>query len=221
MESTPSTPANWQTPAGRLLDRLAASLPPSPPQTIIVFGSAALQLLVDGGFLSQDVDVVADEGVIPYAEKLSEADARIDLVLQVCDPLTFRTAQGWEKRAQIEKRAGHTFLLPHPWDILVSKLGRLEPKDLEAFRLVIEKTGHPTAEELKERLQLAVDLYRPNFDEEAGADYTTQTQVLWQELFQRDIAVRDEIIRPALERRQRQYEVDAGNPAWKNRLREL
>lgn len=41
---------------------------------------------------------------------------------------------------------------------LVSKLQRLEDKDLEAFKLVIARTGHPTEEEFRKHLQKGVDL---------------------------------------------------------------
>jgi hypothetical protein len=143
------------------------------------------------------------------------------LFFQVCDRLVFRTALGWEQRARKEHRGPHTFVFPHTWDILVSKVGRLEEKALEAFRLVIRKTGPPTAAEFAQHLQLAVDLYRPNFEEEQGSDYTTQTRFLWREIFQGEIDLRTEIIRPALARRQAQYDADAGVPAWKDRLRNL
>jgi hypothetical protein len=224
MESNPTTAVNWQTPAGRLLDRLAAALPKDPPAlSVIVFGSAVLQMTLEPAFLSRDVDIVGDEeDVIRHnALELVTAEERLDLAFQVCDALTFRTAQGWEARARREIRSGHAFIFPHPWDILVSKIGRLEEKDLEAFRLVIRKTGGPTAAEFARHLQLAVDLFRPNFDEERGADYATQTRQLWRTIYDAEIDVRTEIIRPALARRQAQYDADAGDPAWKDRLRRL
>lgn len=212
---------DWGTAAGRLLLQLADALPREPSRRIIVFGSGVLQMLLEPTFLSRDVDVIGDDDLARVAEGLHLSDERTDLVFQVCDRLVFRTALGWEDRARTEHRCGHAFVFPHPWDILVSKLGRLEEKDLEAYRLVIRKTGHPTAAEFTKHLQLAVDLYRPNFDEERGSDYTTQTKVLWAEIFKGEIDVRAEIIRPALARRQAQYDADAGDPAWKERLRNL
>lgn len=213
--------ADWQTPAGKLLDSLANELPGEPSLTIIVFGSAPLQIFVDATFLSKDVDIVGEEAVQAIADGLTLPGESGDLHFQVCDRLTFRSALGWEERAQRIERCGHTFVFPHPWDILVSKIGRLEEKDLEAFRLVIRKTGHPTAAEFSQHLQMAVDLFRPNFDEERGSDYTTQTRILWREIFEGDIDPRIEIIRPALARRQAQYDADAGDPKWKERLRNL
>lgn len=180
-----------------------------------------LQMWVEPTFLSRDVDIVGDESIERVAESLRIADERVTLEFQVCDRLTFRSALGWEDRAQRIERCGHTFVFPHPWDILVSKIGRLEEKDLEAFRLVIRKTGHPTAAEFSTHLQMAVDLFRPNFDEERGSDYATQTRILWREIFDGDIDPRTEIIRPALARRQAQYDADAGDPKWKERLRNL
>ncbi len=213
--------ADWLTPAGRLLGSLAETLPAQPRLTIVVFGSAPLQLFIDPTFLSKDVDIVGEEEVQSVAEGITLPGESGDLHFQVCDRLTFRSALGWEERAQRILRCGHTFVFPHPWDILVSKIGRLEEKDLEAFRLVIRKTGHPTAAEFSTHLQMAVDLFRPNFDEERGSDYLTQTRILWREIFGGDIDPRTEIIRPALARRQAQYDADAGDPRWKERLRNL
>jgi hypothetical protein len=102
----------------------------------------------------------------------------------------------------------------------VSKLQRLEEKDLNAFRLVIDKTGHPTEEEFARHLQLAVDLYRPKFDEEsARGDMMMNTRILWQTLWGKDIDVRARIIRPALERVERDYR--EADPSLKTRLANL
>jgi hypothetical protein len=134
-----------------------------------------------------------------------------DFYIQVCDPLAFKSTIDWQSRAIRVERHGHTFRFVHPWDVLVSKLQRLEEKDLNAFRIVTEKTGHPTEEEFARHLQLAVDLYRPKFDEEsARGDMLMNTKILWQTIWGKDIDVRARIIRPALERAEREYrEIDS------------
>jgi hypothetical protein len=86
-------------------------------------------------------------------------------------------------------------------DAMVSRLQRIEEKDVEAFKLVIAKTGHPTEEEFTKHLQKAVDLYRPKFDEETTrGDMFANTRKLWKILWNKEIDVRATIIRPALAR---------------------
>ena len=84
-------------------------------------------------------------------------------------------------------------------------MNRLEEKDLEAFRVVLRKTGHPSEPELIRELQFAVDLFRPGFDEENAADLTNNTHRLWPLLYGRVIDVRAEIIAPALAKRRVGY----------------
>jgi len=210
---------NWNTPAGQLLDLLAQKLPPRPSLRITVFGSAPLQMLVKADFLSADVDILGEPDIAGFVERNNLGRRESELGFQVCGPLAFRTALHWEARAVSAERHGHTFVFPHPWDILTSKISRLEEKDLEAFRMVIRGTGHPTVVEFKQHLQLAVDLYRPKFDEEAGGDMFSNTKRLWRTIFGGSIDIRREIIVPALERRRREYE--RGDPKLKERLRNL
>jgi hypothetical protein len=54
-----------------------------------------------------------------------------------------------------------TLVAPYTLNCRIVILPRLEEKDLEAFRIVIEETGHPTAAEFKEHLQLAADISAP------------------------------------------------------------
>ena len=90
-------------------------------------------------------------------------------------------------------------------EILSGKLNRLEEKDIEAFRIVLRKTGHPLEAELIAELQIAVDLFRPSFDEERGHDFAGNVRRLWSLLYGRKIDPRKEIIQPALAKRQRDY----------------
>lgn len=206
----------WQSPAGKRLDEFARRLSSQQRLEIIVFGSTPLQLFVDAQFTSADIDICSDEDTYQTLLDFVKAQGWTQekssaFYIQVCDPLAFKSTIDWRARAIEVERHGHLFVFVHPWDVLVSKLQRLEEKDLNAFRLVIEKTGHPTEEEFTRHLQLAVDLYRPKFDEEsARGDMLANTRILWQTLWNKDIDVRARIIRPALERAEREYrEVDS------------
>jgi hypothetical protein len=207
------------TPAARMLKMLAAALPKDRLFHITLFGSAPLQITVEPALLSGDVDLFsADESLETWVEKAGLGTDQHRPHIQVCSGLNFRTSPLWATRAQTFSIDHCTFLIPHPIDILIAKLNRLDEKDLEAFRRVIAKTGHPTEAELIRELQLAVDLFRPAFDEEAGHDMTGNCRRLWPIIFGREIDPRAEIIAPALAERKRGY----GEPPqdWKAVLRE-
>jgi hypothetical protein len=215
---------DWNANAGKQLDLLARSLPPHPRLDITVFGSAPLQLMVEPAFLSEDIDLYSLEEHWEFLERFIEskgwAKGQTDFYIQVCDPRAFKSTIDWPSRAIEIERHGHLFRFVHPWDVLVSKLQRLEEKDLEAFKLVIAKTGHPTEAEFIKHLQKAVDLYRPKFDEETQrGDMFANTKILWQELWQKEIDVRAAIIRPALEHARHDYEPP--DPNLKTRLANL
>ncbi|MCI0539198.1 MAG: hypothetical protein L0Z50_28660 [Verrucomicrobiales bacterium] len=215
---------DWDGKAGQRLDELARRLPPKPRRELTIFGSAPLQLFVERSFLSEDIDLFGDGADTEFLNQFVEANnwgkGQTDFYIQVCDPLAFKSTIDWRSRAIAVERHGHLLRFVHPWDVLVSKLQRLEEKDLNAFRLVLEKTGHPTEEEFARHLQLAVDLYRPKFDEEsARGDMLMNTRIIWQTLWGKDIDVRARIIRPALARAEREYR--EGDPSLKTRLANL
>jgi hypothetical protein len=215
---------DWNANAGQRLDALARALPPQPRLEITVFGSTPLQLLIDRAFLSEDIDLCSAEEywdfLVKFVEAKGWAKGQTDIYIQVCDPTAFRSAADWMDRAVQIERHGHLFRFPHPWDILVSKLQRLDSKDVEAFKLVIARTGHPTEEEFIVHLQKAVDLYRPKFEEEAGrGDMLLNTIEIWKILWRKEIDVRAAIIRPALERAR--HDPDSADPALKTRLANL
>lgn len=196
---------DWQTPAGRLLDLLVKALPAGQEWRIIVFGSSPLQLGVDSAFLSGDVDVIPQGDILRYCQEAGLLEGQREIYLEVCTAAAFIASSDWITRA-CELRRGHVvFILPHPLDILVSKIKRLEPKDLAAFKLVVARTGHPTEAELLLALQRVVDIYRPNFDEESQGDPWSNTMMLWRELFQKPIDVSKEIVSPALTERRKNY----------------
>jgi hypothetical protein len=216
----------WDTPAGARLDEFARRLPRPPRLEVTVFGSTPLQLLVERTLTSGDIDLFGDSDqvwdvLLGFVEEHNWTPEKSpDFYIQVCDPLAFRSTFDWRARAIEVERHGHLFRLVHPWDVLVSKLQRLEEKDLAAFRVVIAKTGHPTEAEFRRHLQKAVDLYRPKFDEESQrGDMLLNTRILWRELWARDIDPRAEIIRPSIERANRAH--SDFDPTLKARLAEV
>jgi hypothetical protein len=201
---------NWETPAGQVLDRLVDALPSNRNWDITVFGSAPLQLGLDSSFLSADVDVIPTEDITGFCRAAQLLEGQAPIYVEPCTFHAFTASPDWSFRAFRCQRRHVSLLFPHPIDILVSKVKRLDEKDLRAFRMVRAKTGHPTESELITALQRVVDIYRPSFDEESAGDPLHNTQVLWQELFGKAIDVRREIISPALEERRRSYGGGAG-----------
>ena len=196
---------NWETPAGRVIDRLVDALPTDRPWKIIVFGSAPLQLALDPTFLSGDVDIIPPADVESYCQRAALLKGQTPLYIEPCAVTAFTASADWMMRAYEVQRKHVWFILPHPLDILVSKIKRLEEKDLNAFRLVRAKTGHPTETELLLALRRVVDIYRPSFDEESAGNPRHNTELLWRELFGKSINVPQEIIAPALAERRRNY----------------
>jgi hypothetical protein len=195
-----------ETPAGRMLRQLASLLPQGREFQITVFGSAPLQIAVDPTLTSADVDVFSDfEELNDIVMRAGLGTNQADFYIQVSSELNFRTSPRWKDRTQSARIGNCTFIFPHPIDILIAKLNRLDEKDLRAFRSVIAKTGHPTEAELIHELQLAVDLFRPSFDEEQGHDMANNCRRLWPLIYGREIDPRAEIIAPALKIRREGY----------------
>lgn len=209
---------DFNTPAGRVLRQLAAALPRNRNFRIIVFGSAPLQMMVDPRLASADVDIIsADEEVGKVLRKAGLAEGQSEIFVQLSDELTFQTSPRWKDRTTEAKVDVCTFIFPHPMDILIAKLNRLEEKDINAFQAVRAK-GRLTEAELIEELGAAVDLFRPNFDEERSADFGANTRRLWPILFGREINPAQEIIAPALAKRRAGYGEAGGD--FKQELRE-
>ena len=210
---------NLATRAVELLRKIVGVLPQDRQFAITVFGSAPLQICVDSSLTSADVDVFSDfEELRELVDRAGLGQEKTKFYVQVSSELNFRTSPRWKDRTQSAHIGNCTFIFPHPIDILIAKLNRLEEKDLLAFRTVLSKTGHPTEAELIHELQLAVDLFRPSFDEEQGHDMANNCRRLWPLIYGREIDPRAEIIAPALKIRREGY----GEPVrdYKQELRD-
>jgi hypothetical protein len=207
---------DWSSPAGKLLDELAAILPGNVVHSITVFGSAPLQLALDSAFLSADVDVISPEDLSQLIRAHSLGKDQRPFYLEQCQPSAFVTASDWSIRAFHARRQCVNYCFPHPVDLLVSKLQRLEKKDLQAFRLVCGRQLF-TEDDFKIVLMNAVDIYRPRFaEEQTAADIFENTRTVWKEIYGKTVDVRQEIIIPALAKRNLSY--GAAGPNWKAQL---
>ncbi|MDB6041336.1 MAG: hypothetical protein JWM99_5177 [Verrucomicrobiales bacterium] len=198
---------DWATPAGRLLEKFLAALPQDRTFHLTLYGSAPLQLTVDRQLMSGDVDLFSDDD-----DDLAEliAAAKLDktqggFYLEPGFELSFRTSPRWRQRAVKVQRGNVTLNIPHPIDILIGKLDRLDAKDLKAFERVIEVSGHPSEDDLRRELQNAVDLFRPAFDDDSPNRFPDNTRRLWHEIYHKEIDIRREIIEPAMARRKKGY----------------
>jgi hypothetical protein len=209
---------DWTTSAGQVLERFLASLPNDRLFHFTIYGSAALQLSVDRLLLSADVDLFSDddEDLSPLIVAAKMDKMHGEIYVESGFELSFRTSPRWRQRAMTIQRANVRLTIPHPLDILIGKLARLEAKDVKAFERVIELTGHPSAEEFIQELQNAVDLFRPAFADDSPNQFLDNTTRLWRTIFQREIDVRREIIQPAISRRNQGY--GETPPSYKSRL---
>lgn len=103
-----------------------------------------LQITVDPALLSFDVDLFSDsEDVEQWVKQAGLGMGQADFYIQVCSGLNFRTSPKWAARTR-KIEIGHcTFIFPHPVDIFIAKLNRLDEKDLRAFETVIRKPVIP------------------------------------------------------------------------------
>ncbi len=213
---------DWSAPAGEVLKKFIAHLPKGRVFKITVFGSSPIQLGIDSNFVSGDVDIFSTDDFKETIEKAGFIKGVTQgAYIEQTEPGVFRAGMSWPQRAFVCQIENAILTFPHPVDILVAKILRLADKDIRAYRLVYEKTGHPTPAELKKALQEVVDIYRPPFDEEDAniGNALINTQTIWRELYNQEIDVRAEIIRPALAGLRKAYGLDL--PDLKKNLNDI
>jgi len=173
--------------------------------SITVFGSAPLQVGLKSSFVSADVEVFSAVDLRDVILSAGLGKGQAPVYVEQNDEIVFSASPSWRERAHSAVIGDVSYTFPHPIDILVAKISRLEPKVLLAFHLVLDETGHPTPDELILALQRHIDLYRPAFDEENSGDPYANTRIVWRELDQADIDVRTAIIILAIRRRHAGY----------------
>jgi hypothetical protein len=198
---------DWATPAGQLLRQFLATLPKDRPFHLTLYGSAPLQLTVDRQLMSGDVDLFSDddEDLAALVESAKLDKTKGGLYLEPGFELSFRTSPRWRGRAVTVQCGNVALTIPHPLDILIGKVHRLDAKDLKAFERVRQLTGHPTAAEFQQELQNAVDLFRPAFNEDSPNLYPENTRRVWREIFHAEIDVQHDIVGPAIARQKQGY----------------
>lgn len=151
------------------------------------------------------MDVIPQEDIEAYCRDAGLLKGQSDFYIEPCTVAAFTAAADWMIRAYQVQRGHVILILPHPIDILVAKIKRLDDKDLRAFHIVRNRLGHPTEDELIKALRRVVDIYRPSFDEESASNPRHNTELLWHHLFGKPINVAQEIIAPALAERRKNY----------------
>jgi hypothetical protein len=128
---------------------------------LVVFGSSALAFWLADAPTSRDVDVWCDppergEVVEALMGELSWYHDRHGVYVEVWAPETFAAPGDWRSRARthtIPTSPEVKLLLPHPHDVLLSKLERMTEADMEHARRILKE--FPLSEETLEELAAA------------------------------------------------------------------
>lgn len=128
---------------------------------LVVFGSSALAFWLADAPRSRDVDVWIDppergEIVEALMGELSWYHDRHGVYVEVWAPETFAAPEDWRSRARthtVPTSPEVTLLLPHPHDVLLSKLERMTEADAEHARRILKE--FPLSEETLEKLAAA------------------------------------------------------------------
>ncbi|GDX79257.1 hypothetical protein LBMAG42_10680 [Deltaproteobacteria bacterium] len=112
---------------------------------LFVFGSAALAMRLPVGPRTRDVDVwclPAERGdlITALMGEVSWYQDKHDAYVEVWGPETFAAPEDWQNRAwrlTNEDTPAVTLVVPHPHDVLVSKLERWEPQDREHAKAIL------------------------------------------------------------------------------------
>jgi hypothetical protein len=114
---------------------------------LVVFGSAALSFWLRNAPSSRDVDLLCEptergDVLTALMGELSWYHERHGVFVEVWPSETFAAPEGWRDRAQLmthQDLPGVRLVIPHPHDVLVSKLEHMDSKDREHVRLILDE----------------------------------------------------------------------------------
>lgn len=114
---------------------------------IVVFGSASLAFWLQNAPASRDVDLWVTpkergDAVEALMGELSWYHERHAAYVEVLDPETFIAPSTWRARAlklTLPEAPGVAITVPHPHDVLISKLERFEPADRDHVRRILDE----------------------------------------------------------------------------------
>lgn len=106
---------------------------------VVVFGASALAFWMQKPPVSRDVDVWCDppergHAVVALMGELSWYHDRHGVFVEVWAPETFAAPSSWRERARTFRFEGYpdvAVVVPHPHDVMLAKLERMDVKDRE------------------------------------------------------------------------------------------
>lgn len=133
---------------------------------IIVFGSSALAFWMKDPPRSKDVDVwcvprAKGDAVVALMGELSWYHEKHGMFVEVWGPETFAAPADWRtrsKRLLLTENPKVSIVLPHPHDVMMAKLERMEVKDREHVRAILAE--FPLDEATLEQLVLQMPARR-------------------------------------------------------------
>lgn len=129
---------------------------------LIVFGSSALAFWMKNPPRSKDVDVwcvpkAKGDALVALMGELSWYHEKHGMFVEVWGPETFAAPREWRtrsKRLLLTENRAVSVVLPHPHDVMMAKLERMESKDREHIKAVLAEfpLDDATLEQLVEEM---------------------------------------------------------------------
>ncbi len=122
----------------------ALDLKTSRGTTLYIIGGAAVTLAYAPDNRTSDIDVIgANEEVVANGGKDSELASEFGVYISPLDEITFSVPTGWKDRCELQDLGLNELVVKTAdrYDIVLGKIARLEPRDIEDINAMHEKHG--------------------------------------------------------------------------------